>query len=62
VFTATEKLNAVQRELNLRRRVYPNRVACHRMSAAFAAEQIAVFEEIAADYGDQLEKEQLFPF
>jgi hypothetical protein len=48
--TNREKLDAVERELTLRRRVYPNRVACHRMSQAFADEQIAIFEAIAADY------------
>lgn len=49
MFTAQEKLDAVERELTMRRRVYPNRVACHRMTQRFADQQIALFEAIAAD-------------
>lgn len=60
MFSAQEKLDAVERELSLRRRVYPNQVAAHRMSAAFADRQIALFDEIAADYRELAAAERLF--
>ena len=49
-FTPEEKLAAVEREIAIRRRVYPNRVLTRRMSQKFADEQIAVLVAIAADY------------
>jgi len=59
MFSSLEKLDAVERELALRRRVYPNRVGTHRMSQQFADRQIAIFEAIAADYRDRVTAEQL---
>lgn len=58
-FTADQKLAAIERELKLRRRVYARRVAEKRMTQALANEQIAVFEEIEADYRKLAEKERL---
>lgn len=52
-YTAEEKLKAVERELGYRRRVYARRVSEGKMSAELAAEQIAIFEAIAADYRGQ---------
>ena len=49
-FSASEKLEAVEREINYRRHVYARRVAEGKMSQDFADKQIAVFENIRADY------------
>jgi hypothetical protein len=49
-YTAQQKLDAVNRELGFRRRVYGRRVAEQKMTQQLADEQIAVFEAIAADY------------
>lgn len=49
-FTPTDKLNAVERELGYRRRVFPRRVAEGKMRQADATLQLAVFEAIATDY------------
>jgi hypothetical protein len=57
--TATEKLKAVERELSYRKYVYPRRIDAGLMTSALAAEQIATFEEIAADYRELAEKERL---
>lgn len=57
--TNAEKLEAVQREIKLRRRVYPRWVADKRMSQELADKQIAIFEEIAADYQKLAEGERL---
>lgn len=58
-FTAEEKLNAVERELGYRRRVYPRRVSEGKMSQELADEQIALFEAIASDYRDRASSERL---
>lgn len=58
-FTNQEKLAAVQRELGYRRRVFERRVAEGKMSKALADEQIAVFEQIAADYQKLTEGDRL---
>lgn len=57
--TSAEKLEAVQRELNYRRRVYPRWIADKRMTQQLADRQIAIFEEIAADYQKLAEGERL---
>ena len=49
-FTTEEKLAAVEREINIRKHVYPGRVLTRRMSKRFADEQIAVMQAIAEDY------------
>lgn len=49
-FTAEEKRKALERELAIRRSVYPGRVARHRMTERLAAHQIKIFEEIRDDY------------
>ena len=53
------KLDAVERELKLRRRVYGRRVEAGQMSALQAERQIAIFEEIAADYRPLAKAERL---
>lgn len=49
-FTREDKLAAVERELTLRRRVYPRWIEKGRMSGAKAAHEIAVLEAIRDDY------------
>ncbi len=59
IFSAEQKLKAVERELGYRRRVYARRVTEGKMTQALADEQIAVFEAIASDYRAGAEKERL---
>lgn len=58
-YTATEKLEAVQRELRFRRRVYADRVAQGKMKPAAMTFQIGVFEAVEADYVTQAAGERL---
>lgn len=46
----TQKLSALRRELAMRERVYPARVADRRMTQAEADHQIAVMAAIVRDY------------
>lgn len=59
MFTAQQKLDAVERELGFRRRVYERRVADKKMSQQKADHEIAIFEAIAADYRDKAAGERL---
>lgn len=59
MYTAHEKLEAVDRELVYRRRVYERRVAEGKMSKALAITQIALFEAIRDDYVALAAKERL---
>jgi len=54
-FTDKEKLDAVQREIRMRRRVYPRRVQDNLMTADEAEWQIGIFEAIAKDYRDKIQ-------
>jgi len=58
-FTNHDKLTAVQRELSYRRRVYANRCRDGRMTRDHADHQIALFEEIEADYERLVKAERL---
>lgn len=57
-FTAREKMHAAKREAGYRQFVYPNRVYLGKMKQAQADREIALMEEIAADYGALAEKEE----
>jgi hypothetical protein len=59
IFTADEKLAAVRRDLNMRRRVYPRWVSNGKMNQAKADEETAVMEAIVADYERQVAGERL---
>jgi hypothetical protein len=48
--TIYDKLACVQRELRMRREVYPRRVVNKKMSQAQADREIAVMEAIVDDY------------
>ena len=56
-FTARDKMRCAQREAGYRRFAYPKRVEAGNMRQRDADEQIALMDEIAADYG-ALAKEQ----
>jgi hypothetical protein len=59
IFTATEKFDCIQREIKMRRRVYPRWVADGRMTQEKASAEIACMEAIAADYEQQAQGERL---
>lgn len=59
-FTNRDKLEAVERELKNRARVYPRLVEQGKMSQRFADLQIAIMTEIGADYRKKVEGEDLF--
>jgi phosphoenolpyruvate carboxylase len=52
-FTREDKLKALERELAMRRRVYPRFIKQGSMTVEQARREIAVMEAIAADYGAQ---------
>lgn len=56
-FTVTQKLAAVERELRHRRQFYPRLVGKRAFSQAYADQQIALMEAIAANYRRQAEME-----
>lgn len=58
-WTNEQKLACVEREIALRRRVYPTRVANKRMTQQLADRQISMMEEIAEDYRRKVESERL---
>ena len=58
-FTAQEKMAACQREAGYRRYVYPKRVADGKMTKSAADREIALVDEMAADYGALAAKERL---
>lgn len=50
-FTNRDKMRCAQRESGYRRFVYGRRVADGKMKQTKADEEIAIMDEIAADYG-----------
>jgi hypothetical protein len=48
--TNADKLAAVMRELEMRRRVYPRMIENGKMTQGKAAREIALMEAIASDY------------
>lgn len=50
IFDRDMKREAIERELKLRRSVYPRRIADKKMTQALADKQIAVMEAILKDY------------
>lgn len=52
MITTAQKRTAAEREVRMRRRVYPRWVAQGRMTHAEADHQIRVMEAIAADYAE----------
>jgi hypothetical protein len=58
-FTDQDKLEAVERELRMRVRVYERRVADGKMSQQKANHEIAVLRAIVADYQARVAQGQL---
>lgn len=59
-FTDAEKLEAAEREVRQRKRVYPRWVSEGRLTQAFADRQIALMEAIADDYRAKAQAGDLF--
>jgi hypothetical protein len=59
IYTTQEKIEAVQRELTLRRRVYPRFVENKTMSQDFCDRQIGIFEEIRDELEERAKGERL---
>jgi hypothetical protein len=58
-FTTTDKHREALRELAMRRRLYPRWIEKGTMTPKDAARQIAVMEQIAADYELAAKQERL---
>lgn len=58
-FTNEQKATEARRESHMRRRVYEKRVADGKMSPNDARRQIAIMEEIAAEYQARAHSERL---
>jgi len=58
-FTEQQKLEAVEREIGFRRRVYARRVAEQKMTQQKSDYEIGVFEAIAEDYRPKAAGERL---
>jgi hypothetical protein len=59
IITDTDKLKCAERELEMRKRVYPRWVEAGKMSLAKAAHEIATMDAIVADYRKLADKERL---
>lgn len=59
IFSAYEKLRAIQREIGWRKKVYPNRVLTGRMKQREADWEIRIMEAIEQDYDVEVKKERL---
>lgn len=58
-YSASEKLACIERELRMRRSVYPGWVPIGRMSKERAAQEVRIMEAIAADYAALAQSERL---
>lgn len=56
-FTNREKMQAAQREVGFRRRVYERRVWEGKMTRSQADSEIALMDELAAEYGAAAEQD-----
>ena len=59
-FSLAEKIECLDREIRLRRRTYPSKVAHRRMTQAKADREIAILSEILREYENLLAQEDLF--
>jgi hypothetical protein len=58
-YTWVQLQQCAMRELQLRKRVYPNRVLTHRMSADRAAQEVDMMKVIAEHLAELAESEKL---
>lgn len=59
VIAAEDKLREIERELKLRRRLYPHWIEIGKIEAGDAKRQIDILVEIADDYEKQAQSERL---
>lgn len=55
--TTQEKIKEIQRELNMRKRVFPTWVLQGRIKEEVANKRIRIMEEILADYQEKAKQE-----
>lgn len=55
--TTQEKIKEIQRELNMRKKVFPTWVLQGRIKEDIANKRIKIMEEILADYQDKAKQE-----
>jgi hypothetical protein len=53
-YSAADKLHEVEREIAMRKRVYPSMIVKGSLSEAAAQRQIAILREIAEDYRESI--------
>lgn len=54
-YTAERIIKSIEREIGFRKRLYPRKVSDGSMTSAEMNEEIAIFEQIAADYQSRLD-------
>lgn len=59
IFTEEQKLKAIQREINYRKRVYARRMEEGKMTKELVDYELGVFGAIEADYVARAQKEKL---
>lgn len=59
MIAAEDKLREIERELKLRRRLYPHWIEIGKIEAGDAKRQIDILVEIADDYEKQAQSERL---
>ena len=59
IITATDKLACLERELKMRKKVYPRWVEEGKMSEGKATHELACIEALITDYRGAAEKERL---
>lgn len=57
-YSVDDQLACLERELRLRKRVYPGRIANGRMSAAQARHELAVMESLVREYRGKAQAQQ----
>lgn len=57
-FTDAEKLAEIKREIRMRNSVYPKLIKSRMLSVENASRQIAILEEIAQNYADNISYSQ----
>jgi len=59
-YTDAEKLKEIEREITIRRKIYPSWVAQNRLSYAAAEKQLAILQAIAEDYRTSVNQKDMF--
>ena len=60
LFTIEDKIACLEREIKIRQRVYPGRIATRRMTSKLAYREIETMKQILDDYQRQLADSDLF--